>query len=228
RARAAGRRRALRPAGGRLRAESRGAGAGPAERSVRLKPATARPCDRAPENGMTALRSRRGKASVIETELKFEVDPARAEALRAALLAQGAETLDLAAHYFDSQDGRLAAAGIALRLRREGQHWLQTVKASRDAQAFERLEHTLRREAPAPDAVLAPEPALHAGSAVGAPLARALGEPAPELQERYAVLVTRLQLRQCGDRAEVELAFDTGRVQGGGREAPVCELEFEL
>ena len=61
---------------------------------------------------------------MTEIELKFQV-PSRSRAPRRGgggrARRHGAQALRLQAAYFDSADGRLAAAaGVALRLRREG------------------------------------------------------------------------------------------------------------
>ena len=58
---------------------------------------------------------------MTEIELKFQVPAESRAAVAAAVAGRGAtaRTLRLQAAYFDSPDGRLAAAGVALRLRRE-------------------------------------------------------------------------------------------------------------
>src|SRR4051794_1297809 len=75
-----------------------------------------------------------------ELELKFQVPGHQVSSLRAELLRHGAQTTRLLARYFDTSDGRLAQHGIALRLRQEGERWVQTLKAD-GASAIERLEH---------------------------------------------------------------------------------------
>ena len=91
--------------------------------------------------------------SQTEIELKFLVpQPSRVSV--AAELARGSRSLDrtsLAASYFDTDDRRLARAGMAWRLRREGRRWIQTLKAG-TANALERFEHEVIRPDASADA----------------------------------------------------------------------------
>src|ERR1051326_7579553 len=63
----------------------------------------------------------------IERELKFRLSP-RATARAAERLALGAPQ-SLSSVYFDTADQALRRAHIALRLRRHGRQWLQTLKS---------------------------------------------------------------------------------------------------
>lgn len=162
-----------------------------------------------------------------EIELKFQVPADRLPALRRALATKTAREEELRAVYHDTADGRLAAAQLALRVRREGGRWLQTLKGPGDG-LMQRLEH----EQPcAGDLPAEPAPAvdihLHAGTAAGQALQAALGRKAT-LQPMYGTEIRRLKrvIRHAG--ARVELALDVGEVTVGAARAPVCELEFEL
>jgi triphosphatase len=84
--------------------------------------------------------------SQIEIELKFLVS-ASARAELATEMTRGSATLErisLTAMYLDTADRRLARAGIAWRLRREGRRWIQTLKAN-GSHALERFEHEVIR-----------------------------------------------------------------------------------
>ena len=77
-----------------------------------------------------------------EIELKFLV-PRAARARVLAEMARGSgspERKTLSASYFDTDDRRLARAGMAWRLRREGRRWVQTLKAG-TSNPLERFEH---------------------------------------------------------------------------------------
>lgn len=166
-------------------------------------------------------------ASNIEIEIKLQVPDAARATVEQAVATATAQRTRLQAAYFDTADRRLAAAGIALRLRNEGGQWVQTLKAGA-AHALQRLEHN------APVAGV-DRPVLdlgrHAGTPAGDALAAALqpaaGEAAPDLIEQYRtdILRTHRVLRVAG--GAVELAFDVGEIASGEQVWPVCELEIE-
>ena len=160
-----------------------------------------------------------------EIELKFRIPPARLAALRRAVATRSAEVLPLAAVYFDTPGEHLARARVALRLRREGATWVQTLKAE-GGSAIHRLEHNL---------VVAStrQPALdlsrHDGTAAGQVLREVLADaPNAPLSARYATEVQRTQRLLRADGARIELALDEGWITAGPHRLPICELEFEL
>jgi triphosphatase len=173
---------------------------------------------------------------LIEIELKFQVDPARREAVRRAVLGQGAaaQTIRLQARYFDTPDHRLASAGLALRLRREGRsRWVQTLKGRGDG-LMERLEHEVVLPAGAPAEL---ELARHDGTPAGAALLAALGSPPPPMFESFATDIRRIRRRvrsraAVGEAATIEVAFDEGSIRAvdgqGAQSVGVSEVEFEL
>ena len=69
------------------------------------------------------------KNVMFETELKFQVPPESVAAVRAAMAKAAPRRQHLRATYFDTAEGELAKAGIALRLRQEGARRVQTLKA---------------------------------------------------------------------------------------------------
>jgi inorganic triphosphatase YgiF len=160
--------------------------------------------------------------STVEFELKFLVPVDARRALRAALGERGARTeaRHLVARYFDTGDRRLASAGMALRLRREGRRWVQTLKAGDEA-SLARFEHEVLR----PRADL--DPAAHAGTQAGERMAGLLADGEP-LRQRYETDIRRTTRTLRTRGAVVELAFDEGRIATQDGELRVCELEFEL
>jgi len=159
----------------------------------------------------------------MEIELKFQVGPAGRTDLRRAVATARARRTRLAAAYFDTADGRLAKAGLALRVRREGEHRVQALKGRGDG-LWQREEHEVplpRRGPPEPD------PSLHVGTEAGDRLAALLADGAV-LEERFHTRVTRLhrRIRRAGTVCEV--AYDEGHIVAAGRSMPVAEVEFEL
>jgi hypothetical protein len=165
-----------------------------------------------------------------EIELKFRIPAGRWAALHRAVATRTAQVQSLAAVYFDTADDALAQARMALRLRREGQHWVQTLKAE-GPNPMQRLEHNVLIGAAEGDRPML-DLSRHDSHEAGALLARALVSAAP-LVERYATEVQRTRrVRRLGG-ALIEIALDEGRITAGAvpsevREIRFCEIEFEL
>ena len=164
--------------------------------------------------------------SQTEVELKFLV-PLAARAEIATEMARGSVTLErasLAAMYLDTDDRRLARAGIAWRLRREGRRWIQTLKADR-TKLLERFEHEVIRPDGGHDA------SEHAGTPVGDQLIALLRHAHAqgiELGVRFQTEVRRTTRRVRTRGAVVEVAFDEGRLLAAESRQRILEIEFEL
>ena len=161
-----------------------------------------------------------------EIELKFQIPESRFTHLRQRFLQGRTQAVRMQAHYFDTADGRLAGHEIALRLRLEGSHWVQTLKAS-GAHGVSRLEHNA--ELPA-DAATDGSPSLdidrHRGSPAHQRLVDVLGGMA--LQEVFRTEVDRIvRVFRLPGGAEIEAALDTGQVVAGAATHPLREIEFE-
>lgn len=162
----------------------------------------------------------------MEIELKLNLDREAAARWKAQLQAQGAERQVLRAIYFDTDDSRLAAAGLSLRLRCENGRWVQTLKAP-GKDAVERLEHELALDAPADDT-----PALdlqrHHGTPAGAALADVRLGAASPMRQRFHTDVERWHLRvSTATGTAIDVALDSGSVQSGDRRLNIAELEAE-
>ncbi|SFH76867.1 CYTH and CHAD domain-containing protein [Albimonas pacifica] len=165
---------------------------------------------------------------MTEIELKFLLDEAGEAALRASpalrRLAQGAaRRRKLRSIYFDTPDGDLRAHGFALRLRKVGRGWVQTVKAGAHA-AGAGLFSMREAETPAPggrlDLDLVPDPGLREA------VRHVLGD-AP-LNPVFETLIDRTERVLAVPGGEVELAIDVGEVVAGDRRAGFREAELEL
>lgn len=160
---------------------------------------------------------------VGEVEIKLCVPEAALAGVARALARGQCRTTRLHAIYFDTPDSRLAAAGWALRLRREGAWWWQTLKGP-GANPFKRSEHESRRSRSRLP------PALDLALLAGAPekLRRLLDEAGPALAPAFEVDVRRTARTVRHGGARIELALDVGLVRAAGRTQPLCELELEL
>jgi len=152
-----------------------------------------------------------------EQELKLHVPPTAGAAVQQELRKRAATRVRLHALYFDTPERELARARIALRLRREGRDWVQTLKMP-GADAITRLELNHPRPGPVLDL------SVYAGTEVEAALAGVRGQ----LGLRYETDVQRLLCKARGRYGTVELAYDTGTLRAGALELPISELEFEL
>ncbi len=162
-----------------------------------------------------------------EVELKFQVPAAQRKAVDAAVAGRAASRRTrLQASYVDTPDRLLAKAGLALRVRREGRDWVQTLKGATE-DGISRLEHNVplgaARDVPVAD------PARHHGTAVGERLRDLLAaQPAVALGVLYGTDILRRTRALRVPQGQVELAFDEGRIQAGQAHTAVCELEIEL
>jgi triphosphatase len=160
---------------------------------------------------------------MLETELKFQIPPTARRLVAHAVAGGRARRTRLQAVYVDTADRRLAAAGLALRLRREGAVWVQTLKGRGDGLAA-RLEDEHRL---GPGAEPALQAQRHAASAVGQRLLALLADGTPlGAVYRTDILRTHRLLRR-GD-ARLEVAHDRGFITAAGRALAVDELEIEL
>jgi inorganic triphosphatase YgiF len=160
-----------------------------------------------------------------EIELKLALpEQAQRLFLRHPLLRQAARrsAQRLLNVYYDTPQLELRERGIALRLRRKGGRWLQTVKCAGD----EAGGIAMRPEWEAP----------YAGhfdfSAIEDEQVRAWLER-PKIAARLApVFETHFQriawLFMQADGARIELALDRGWIAAAGSQAPISEVELEL
>lgn len=155
-----------------------------------------------------------------EIELKLALRPADVPAFLAAVGAAPAAREAQHAVYFDTADGALEAAGLALRVRRTPAGAVQTLKigAAASGGLFDRAEF----ESPCPGE----RPALDRWHGLPAPLDDPL--VAASLDARFTADIVRTRWRLDTADAEIELVLDEGRIVAGNAAAPVCEVELEL
>lgn len=161
---------------------------------------------------------------MAEVELKFDIALADVARLRNARALAGIDprTQRLLALYLDTPDEILAANGMAMRLRREGGQWMQTLKGGGGATGG--LHAREEWESPSADG------SLDLACWRDTPLAALPG--AATLHERLAVLFqveverTTWTVRPAAG-VEVEVALDIGEVRRGPSTDAVREVEIE-
>lgn len=164
--------------------------------------------------------------AATETELKLAVSAAAMRRLAAhALLRPATRPLirRLRAVYFDTPEFDLRHAGIALRVRRDGGRWIQTLKGGGAAQAG--LHRRLEAESEVAGAI--PDVAAISGhewdGVLSDPQMRA------RLRPVFVATFTRSsRLIEVGPGVAVEACLDRGEIRAGDLTEPLCELELEL
>lgn len=166
-----------------------------------------------------------------EVELKLHAasaDLARVASLPALLaLADGpAATQRLRTAYFDTPDLKLAANGVALRVRQEGERFIQTLKTVNSASPGDSAAVAVRREwewtvaGEAVDVGVLSDPGV-AGLV-----------PAAALDALDCLFITDFRrttlLLRPDPLTAVELAVDDGGIYAGGNSLPIGEVELEL
>ncbi len=184
-----------------------------------------------PSGRMTRIRTSASEQNTMsqEIELKLALPKRALAALRRHPLVAGAEklgnTVTLDNTYYDTPRLQLKAHKVAVRTRRQGRDWLQTVKCA--AVSSGGLSQRPEWEQPYSGSfdfsqVDAPDAAKllnrHAGALV------------PVFTTRFRRETRRLSPR---DDTSILLMIDTGEVrvttpEGIERQAPICELELEL
>lgn len=157
----------------------------------------------------------------IERELKFRLT---SRALpRLERLAPGRRSV--ASVYYDTPGQRLRRAGIALRLRRDGKRWLQTLKSEsgENAGLAARAEWETAVRGEALDVKALPGDEIKA--ATGLDVAALAHRLRPVFATRFMRHSGEVNLPHGG---RAELSLDRGAIVSGRRREPIAEAELEL
>lgn len=164
-----------------------------------------------------------------EIELKLSLPPGQADAFLRRMARRRIAPVEqnLATLYFDTADFALSAQGVALRVRRAGRRWVQTLKTEgvRAGGLSQRVEYEMPAARGALDWARFPAEAL---AHVPEPLR---GQVVPVFETRFHRTAWLLKGR---GGAQIEVALDVGEVatlkgaSAGGRSEPLCEVELEL
>ncbi len=157
-----------------------------------------------------------------EIELKLALDAEGALRLKRSPLLAGLRPVrqQLQSIYYDTPDFRLLRQGAALRVRRVGRRWLQTVKA--EAPSVGALTRRPEWEVPVasgrPDITCLPAPA------------RAFFPPdlVAALTPCFSTRFTRTSWHLGEGENRLELALDRGEIEAAGGRLPIAEIELEL
>lgn len=151
---------------------------------------------------------------VEEVELKLELSAEAADAVEAAgLFASELDIVRQHAIYFDTPDHALAKAGLSLRIRRNGDKRVQTIKVDGGAAAGVFVRPEWEREVEDDRLILDDT----------TPIPTLLGNKVAEIVPLFTVENERRIWNPDG----IEVALDRGRIIAGERETPVREIELE-
>lgn len=156
-----------------------------------------------------------------ETELKLSIQPIDVPRLHAcdlfAARSRGqAVTRLLESVYFDTPDFRLRQGLVTLRVRKQGDRYIQTVKTAGDGLRRGEWETAVTEPAPNLAAIVDPDALRHLGAVTVADLR-------PVFETRVQRSLYRL------DDDAIEVAIDRGQIlAGNGATEEVSEVELEL
>lgn len=161
----------------------------------------------------------------IETELKFLVDPAHIDQLKASLAAyphQYRPPVILANHYYETATGQLRGWDMGLRIReKKGQFEMTLKTAGQEIGGLQqRPEYNIDLIENKLDLQKFPVEVWPAAT----DLARLQSELAPLFSTDF----TREKWLVSKPGCSIEVAFDQGTISAVGQELPILELELEL
>jgi inorganic triphosphatase YgiF len=164
----------------------------------------------------------------MEIELKLLIAPADVSRLRRFAMPDGwsrtaPKHKKLLSIYFDSEDFFLRQCGIALRVRRDGNRWIQTIKGGGSVKAglHSRIEVEAQVARDHPDFTKINDPALSE--------LFASNELRERLEPQFITEFRRtIWLLESAQGDQVEMALDQGEIRAGASTAAISEVELEL
>ena len=160
----------------------------------------------------------------VETELKLHISPEHLQKLKRhpwlrSLSATRARTLKLYSIYYDTADLELHRQAMALRLRKAGRQFVQTLKGGGQVSAG--LHQRNEWETP----VLSEQLDFAALKACGGELPHGVrNRLQPVFVTDFSRNVRLLEFEGAG----IELCMDSGEIRAGQSSCPISELELEL
>jgi inorganic triphosphatase YgiF len=184
----------------------------------RFKESTSRCVEGASMTSAATGRELEFKLELTQQELKrVDAHPALRNLTVGQPITQVLHTI-----YFDTPDHRLRSEGISLRLRSDGNGWLQTVKAGTEV---------ANSVSPAVEPVFAatePSPDMRAIKNTGLRRRIVKAVKGSPLEPVFETIITRTTRHLHCDKADMKLVLDEGVVRSGKEANALCEAELEL
>jgi inorganic triphosphatase YgiF len=162
----------------------------------------------------------------VEIELKFQLPSSQKKAVLQQLKKAKAQRIHLQAKYYDTPDRLLAQHGIAIRLRQEGELWVQTFKAASTSH-LQRIEEDIHLGQCTQDPELDLSLYQH-NKTVKRLLDKVLGKSPQALVLQFQTDVQRHYYVVNIEDSQIEVCFDDGEVRTPDASSRICEVEFEL
>jgi len=164
----------------------------------------------------------------LEIELKLAGAFDTLENLFKSAIAPRAKTVSrhLISSYFDTEDLRLRRRGFTLRVRQDGDGFVQTVKAEKGSMqgVMRRGEWTTPIDGPTPDLARLGDPEVREKIGLIVP-----GELQPIFTTDVTRHIKKYRINRKGtEKASIEAALDRGEIRCNGVTEPISEIELEL
>ena len=136
------------------------------------------------------------------------------------------ETIDMYAVYYDTPDQKLTDAGIAVRVRREGEYYVATMKDK--GNSIEGMHQRKEINVRLSDEALIKEPdvSIFSESDAYEQLLEIAGKE--KLVPVLSMIFERREVRVDTGDAISMLSFDDGEIKAAGKTLPIMEMEIEL
>jgi triphosphatase len=158
-----------------------------------------------------------------EVEVKLALPPASISELKESPLLRTLKVVPKhpteVSVYFDTDKHKLRKRGVMLRVRRVGNRFTQTIKASGNLAPFERGEWETEIAGKEPDL------SRIQGTALEPLMTKRLRQ---QLRPMFETRVQRTVYPLGDDADAFALMVDRGTIDTGTRTLPICEIEFEL
>jgi inorganic triphosphatase YgiF len=159
-----------------------------------------------------------------EIELKFQIPDAFQDMIYQDFCASKVYKQRLLAHYYDTPDFQLAQQSIALRLRLEQGHWIQTLKYKTE-QHIERFEFESdlgKKKQPKLNL------ALYQDHIDELPALFTTEDASQNFKIKFSTDVERISKILLFNQSEIEVCLDIGHLVFQQEKLRIFELEFEL
>ena len=163
---------------------------------------------------------------MVEVELKFQLPESKKKTVQQYLKKHKAQQIHLQAKYYDTPERLLAKNGMALRLRKENDQWVQTFKAAGQSH-LHRVEEEIHLGQCEKEPDLNLELYQDNKTVIGL-LHEALGTEVEKLTLQFETDVQRTYHVFEADNTAIEVCLDDGVVKTADAQSIICEVEFEL